>query len=130
MGCNCIFLGAGVLDDLFGMNEKVHVPVLDPMRSVWNEKLSWIVVKKMLRLWHGSDRVTSIEPGDLLVCRGTDARSGPANPGHLMIASEDPKIVFESSKNLGVYSTHLSRTRPVIRIYRPRRKDLWSTKQN
>lgn len=129
MGCNCVFLGAGVLDELFGMEDRRKVPVLDPEVSVWNDKKSWSVVRAMRTLWHGSDEVDFIEPGDLLVCRGTDSRTSPANPGHLMIASADPNIIFETSKNLGVYSTRLSHARPVIRIYRPRRKDLWN-KQN
>lgn len=127
-GADCIQLIAGILDELFYM--KVSLPFVPQNTGLHDRKRAIQSIHAMMKGWHSADAVVddSIEPGDILVTRSSPDQPGanlPKNPGHVLIVTGNPFEVMQSAPNLGAYRSDITASREILRIYRPRRKDLW-----
>jgi cell wall-associated NlpC family hydrolase len=127
MGVDCVQLIAGVLDDLFKPPTPTPVPRLPADSATHDIRSAYRTIHALADAWYVSPVVRdgTVQPGDVLVTRATNNRTGPRNPGHAMIVGANPFEVVQATPVLGVHKVHLYACRPVIRLYRPNRKDQW-----
>ena len=130
-GADCLRLVAGILDDLFETPHPTPLPVVPQSVGLHDRRRAMRSIHIMLGNWFSADAVVddSIEPGDIAVTRSSPNIPGlPANPGHAMFVTSHPFTVLHTTPNLGAHLLDIENAREILRIYRPRRKDLWTTK--
>jgi cell wall-associated NlpC family hydrolase len=114
-GVDCVQFVAGVLEEWFGYS--IPCPRLSATCAYHDESFAKPTAVALLK-GVPSDRVFEMEPGDIVVSQGG---KGVKRPHHVLIVSEDPRVLFHSTNDVGVCRTpaHLW---TVHKIYRPRNK--------
>jgi len=130
-GADCVQQVAGLLDDLFGVPEGTTiVPRLPPDAGLHDARQSWPVIKALRQAHYGSliVRCPMVEPGDIIVTKSTSIPGSPRRQSHLMMVGTTPFQAFHTTPGSGSHITSLEATHGILRIYRPRRKDLWHSR--
>lgn len=124
---DCTQFGAAVLDELFRATKPTFVPRFDGTIALHNMRKAYPTMKAIRRMHFGMDIVRNniVMPGDFLVTRAEHQAEAAPIQAHVMIAGPDPNTAYHAIPHAGVCKTTLAATRGIVRIYRPRRKDLW-----
>lgn len=128
IGVDCVQLGPAIFDELYQVTTPTIVPRLVGDIALHNVRGSWPTLKALKNGWHGFTivRDNTIQPGDWISTRAEDGAEAPGRQAHLMIASGTPWKAIHAIPRVGVRWTTFERTRGILRIYRPNRKDLWA----
>jgi hypothetical protein len=124
IGVDCVQLVGGVLDMLFRRPQVTIIPRLSPDSGLHCDR-SGFATAKAIRNGFESIVVRDeiIEPGDVLVVRGSGLSSGPRRLGHTMIALPAAGTAFHATFGIGACRTTV--ITEVLRIYRPLHKEGW-----
>lgn len=127
IGTDCVQQVAGILDDLFKSQEPTDLPRIAPDSAIHDTRQAWPVIKGLRTAHYGSRVIRSgtIEPGDVIVTRATSLPGAPRRQAHLLFACSTPFTALHAIQGVGSHITTLEVTNGILRIYRPRRKDLW-----
>lgn len=128
VGTDCVQQVGGILDDLFGVSEgTTSLPSIAPDSAIHNMRMAWPVISTLRRAHHGSfiDRSGTIEPGDVIVTRATSLPGAPRRQAHVLFACPQPYTALHAIQGIGSHITSLELTNGILRVYRPKRKDLW-----
>lgn len=129
-GADCVQQVAGLLDDLFRVPPGTSIiPRLPPDAGLHDARKSWPVIKALRLAHYGSHLVRNyrVEPGDVIVTKSTSIPGSPRRQSHLMMVGTKPFQALHTTPAGGSHITSLEATHGILRIYRPRRKDLWHT---
>lgn len=128
VGADCMQQVAGILDDLFQAVTPTEVPRLAQDSAIHSTRAAWPVIKALRDAHHGSMivRYPVIEPGDVIVTRAMALEGSPRRQAHLLFAGVQPFTAIHALPGVGSHITTLEVTNGILRIYRPRRKDLWA----
>jgi len=127
IGVDCVqFIGA-ILDALYRRPARTLIPRLPPNAGLHSEE-SGLRTAMAIRKGFESAEVDdgSIEPGDVLVTRGTMDTRAHAYLGHVLLAGVLPGTAIHSTQGVGVSWTSVQGIPGILRIYRPLNKNTWA----
>jgi len=126
MGVDCFQLIAAFLDEMFDCKPgTTQLPRLSASTSRNNPGAAQPAISCLRRAHHGSEEVDdgTIQTGDILVVRSILRTDGHRYEGHTMIAGENPWSVLHAVRPKVDWTS--CEGRDIVKIYRPREKQLW-----
>lgn len=125
-GADCRGFAVGVLDDFYGTCFAPLLPRLPP-DSGHHSALPGLRVISWLRHRFPTKLVrdNTIEPGDILVCRGSSNPLSPAYLGHVMVAGAQRLSAAHAIRYQSVRRTTIEVSQGIVRIYRMLNKEQW-----
>lgn len=133
MGADCVNLGIGVLDDLYGFEDPTRIPRLSPDAGVHNDQAAMEIARLMRRRYDSFVvRDFTLSPGDAIVTTSTPRSSSPrSHQGHLMIQSSRPFLALDISRaRPASISSVLSSFGQIVRVYRAKDRSQWQPPQH
>jgi len=130
VGVDCVQLILGTYDILYRVESPSRIPRVQVDAALHSPRVALAAILRMRSLWHGADVVRdgTVRPGDIVVTRAEAQPGAPRRPAHAMIAGVRPWTAWHAIPRAGVVQTSIERTRGIVRIYRPRKKDLWRSR--
>ena len=124
IGVDCVQLVGAVYDELYRLPARTVIPRLPPTIGIHNARAGFRTAKAIRDNFPSRvARGAIIEPGDVLIVRGTGLSRGPRLMGHTMIAGVKAFTAFHAVPQVGV--TLGATTVEIVRIYRPLEKERW-----
>lgn len=124
---DCVQFVAGALDELFAVKAPTFVPRLRADVAMHAVRKGFPTILAMKKGWHTLDLVhdDTVQPGDVIVTRAEYQSDAENRLAHVMIAAGERWTAYHAIPRVGVVRTTIANTRGILRVYRPRRKDLW-----
>lgn len=125
MGVDCVQFVGGILDELY-RQPKTHIPRLPQNAGIHSEGAGTATILA-LRKGIPSIEVADnwIEPGDVIVTRGTMNMRAHPFAGHTLLAGCLKGTAVHAVPSAGVSWTSIDGVPGILRVYRPLNKELW-----
>jgi hypothetical protein len=129
---DCVQFVAGVLDELFAVKTPTFVPRLRADIALHSPERAYPTIKAFREAHYGMDEVEdgTVQPGDIIVTRAEHQEDAKERDAHVMIAGAERWTAYHAIPRVGVVKTTIACTRGILRVYRPRRKDLWASQSS
>lgn len=125
MGADCVQFVGGILDELY-RQQRTLIPRL-PQNSGNHSEESGLRTVMAVRKGISSIEVLDnwIEPGDVIVTRGTMNTRAHPYMGHTLLAATLRGTAVHAVPSVGVSWTSIDGIPGILRVYRPLNKERW-----
>lgn len=132
MGADCREYVQAFLDELYGNKEGTKLPRIAADTGIHSPALASPAIRAMMLSNHGVEDVTltskTLEPGDIIAAAGEgNGAERREHEAHAMIVGGSPWSVYHALRLHGVVRSSIAGSGVMmLRLYRPRKKELWA----